>query len=242
MKRPQRGFNLISLMIGMTLSLISILAMLALYKNMVGISVRSIQDAQQDGQVSAGFLTAQLEMRNAGFGIVPSDTTPTDVASKSMRLLQNARLTSGTLTGDPYTPPVEISGNALIWVSKMSTTADATCAGLLVQSGQLVYLKAASTCRAITDWGTTTWTQTILVAAPKNPADDTSYGNIQSASFFKTEQGRCWPFGKYSETQFPNSLKVIMTASISAKDSTGNAIKSVSEICLPNIPIPLTTP
>lgn len=228
MKRPQRGFNLISLMIGMTLSLISILAMLALYKNMVGISVRSIQDAQQDGQVSAGFLTAQLEMRNAGFGMdLP--------ISNSIVLLAGATLSSGTLRADnSYTPPVENTGNALIWVSKASSTAEPTCAGLLVQNGQLVYLRAANTCRAITDRGTTTWTQTVLVAGPKNPADDASYGNLQPAAFFKTESALCWPFGK-TET-LPNRLKVIMTASISAKDSAGNAVKSVSEICLPNLP------
>lgn len=229
MKRPQRGFNLISLMIGMTLSLISILAMLALYKNMVGISVRSIQDAQQDGQVSAGFLTAQLEMRNAGFGMdLP--------ISNSIVLLAGATLTSGTLrASNSYTPPVDNTGNALIWVSKVSTTADATCSGLLVQSGQLVHLKAASSCRAITDWGTTTWTQTTLVAGPKNPADDASYGNLQPASFFRTESAQCWPYGK-TDT-LTSHLKVIMTASISAKDSDGNAVKSVSEVCLPNIPL-----
>lgn len=215
-------------MIGMTLSLISILAMLALYKNMVGISVRSIQDAQQDGQVSAGFLTAQLEMRNAGFGMdLP--------ISNSIVLLAGATLTNNTLRAtNEYPQPVENTGNALVWVSQLSSTVAPSCAGLLAQDGQLFYLKGASSCTEIAHWRTTNWTSTVLVAAPKSPTDDSNYGNLQPAGFFKTESAPCWPFGK-TET-LTNRLKVIMTASISAKDSAGNAVKSVSEICLPNLP------
>ncbi|MCO8165719.1 hypothetical protein NJC38_26650 [Pseudomonas sp. 21LCFQ010] len=239
MKRPQRGFNLISLMIGMTLSLISILAMLALYKNMVGISVRSIQDAQQDGQVSAGLLTAQLEMRNAGFGMdLP--------ISNSIVLLKDAKLTGGTITSEtPYDPPNANKGNALLWASKTSASPAnvANCAGLMVQGGQLLHLKSAGTCTDIhSDWRTLTWSSTILVKAPEQPSDDNNYGNVQPSGFFKTESSKCWPYGKYSESTLPDRLKVIMTASISAKDSTGSAIQSTSEVCLPNLPAPPKNP
>lgn len=218
-------------MIGMTLSLISILAMLALYKNMVGISVRSIQDSQLDGQVSAGLLTAQLEMRNAGFGIDPP-------ISDSIILLSGAALENGALTASSqYAQPSQNTGNALIWISKASSTADATCAGLLAYKGRLIHLKGATGCTKITQWSTTTWTPTILIDTPKKKlADDANYVNLQLDRFFTTESLACWPYGK--TTPLTNRLKITMTASVSAKDSTGKALESTSEVCLSNLPIP----
>jgi len=61
--RYQQGFNLISLMVGMTLSLISIMAMLTLYKNLVSNAAIATQDARQDGQVASA--TPDLAARTA---------------------------------------------------------------------------------------------------------------------------------------------------------------------------------
>ncbi|GAB7531628.1 hypothetical protein PS3A_40420 [Pseudomonas sp. 3A(2025)] len=226
MKRGQRGFNLISLMVGITLSLISVLAMLSLYKNMVGISVQSIQDSRQDGQIAAALLTAQQELRNAGFWITVTSTLDT-----RLKLLYNATLTNGTLSGTARTlSGTETSGNAMVWIYQTSSSATATCAGLLVQSGKLVRLQGASSCTTLAQWNSTTWTATTLIET-NQPAD-----------FFKAVQVACWPFGKavtpLSTTSLP--LKVTITAATSVLDSTSTEsapvyVKSTSETCLPNL-------
>ncbi|MCY1267957.1 hypothetical protein D9M68_216890 [compost metagenome] len=82
MKR-QSGISLISLMLGLLLSTLSILAMLGLYRNLVQAAVVATQDANQDGQLAAGLLTAQLELQSAGFGIdgnTPANLQKTDIA------------------------------------------------------------------------------------------------------------------------------------------------------------------
>ena len=65
----QRAFTLISLMIGTALSMLTILAMLALYKNLVQVAVEATQDANHDGGLASALLTAQLELQSAGFGM-----------------------------------------------------------------------------------------------------------------------------------------------------------------------------
>jgi|GEM_PF-2833087 len=72
-KPRQRGMSLISLMIGMLISMIGILAGIILYQNMVKVSLKSRVDAAQDGQLATAMLSLQLELQAAGFGIVLAD-------------------------------------------------------------------------------------------------------------------------------------------------------------------------
>jgi hypothetical protein len=65
----QRGHSLISMMVGLVISLLTIAAMLAIYKTSIGISSNASQTALRDGQVSAALLAAQIELQQAGYGI-----------------------------------------------------------------------------------------------------------------------------------------------------------------------------
>lgn len=69
----QRGMTLISLMVGLLLSMISILAGMVLYKNLVQVSVESRTDAAQDGQLASAMLSLQLELQSAGYGITSDE-------------------------------------------------------------------------------------------------------------------------------------------------------------------------
>lgn len=69
----QRGMSIISLMIGMLISMIGVLAGIVLYQNMVKVSLKSRADAAQDGQLASAMLSLQLELQSAGFGIVLAD-------------------------------------------------------------------------------------------------------------------------------------------------------------------------
>ncbi len=71
--RLQIGVTLISLLIGMLISIFSVLSILALYKNLVTVSISASSDASHDGQVATALVTAQLELQNAGYGIANAD-------------------------------------------------------------------------------------------------------------------------------------------------------------------------
>ncbi|WP_052417658.1 PilW family protein [Cellvibrio mixtus] len=71
----QKGISLISLMVGLLLAMISILAGMLLYKNIVQSSVQARSDALQDGQIASAMLTLQLELQSAGYGIAKDPTT-----------------------------------------------------------------------------------------------------------------------------------------------------------------------
>ena len=56
-------------MIAMLISIMSVIAIFALYKNLIGVSVSATSDAQHDGHIATTILTAQLELQTAGYGI-----------------------------------------------------------------------------------------------------------------------------------------------------------------------------
>ena len=58
--RLQAGQSLISMMVGLVISLITIAAMLTLYKVMIEVSGNASRSAMRDGQVSSAILAAQI--------------------------------------------------------------------------------------------------------------------------------------------------------------------------------------
>ena len=71
----QGGSTLISILIGMLISLLCIGGSLTLYKNLVRVASETQIDSVHDGQISLAMLTARLELQNAGFGIPGPGTT-----------------------------------------------------------------------------------------------------------------------------------------------------------------------
>lgn len=65
----QRGQTLIGMMVGLVISLLTIAAMLAVYKMMIEVSGAATSDSLRDGQVASGLLAAQIEVQQAGFGV-----------------------------------------------------------------------------------------------------------------------------------------------------------------------------
>ncbi|WP_057631621.1 PilW family protein [Stenotrophomonas humi] len=72
-RRHQAGQTLISMMVGVVISLITISAMLVLYKTMIEVSANASRSALRDGQVSAALLAAQMDLQSAGFGVPAAD-------------------------------------------------------------------------------------------------------------------------------------------------------------------------
>lgn len=67
--RWQQGQSLVGMMVGLVISLLTIAAMLVIYKNMIETSGNALRGAQRDGQVASALLAAQIDMQQAGYGI-----------------------------------------------------------------------------------------------------------------------------------------------------------------------------
>ena len=243
MNREQRGFTLISLMVGTVISLLGILAMLSLYKNLVYTSAASIQSARQDGQVSSALLTAQRELMNGGFWSGSATARASSDIDNYFVLLSGATLTNGTLAGTATAQanfptltsaaPNGITGNAIVWSYQTSSAAVASCAGLAVINGALVSLKGAAGCtQASSQWSSTTWTSTTLIEAG------------QGATMFSVGFATCWPYGRTTDTtNTAYRLQVTLSANNSTLDPNSTDpqpayVKSKATACLINFEKP----
>lgn len=111
----QRGQTLISMMVGLVISLITIAAMMVLYKTMIEVSSNASRAALRDGQVSAALLAMQMDMQSAGFGVPASDS----LGSKLV---------------------VRASGKELVWRYKTELSASGfVCSGMRLVDGEGLY-------------------------------------------------------------------------------------------------------
>ncbi|UVE17292.1 hypothetical protein NVV93_17185 [Pseudomonas sp. LS44] len=216
--RQQRGVSLISLMIGMLLSTVCILAMLGLYKNLVQTAVVATQDANQDGQLAAGLLTAQLELQSAGFGI---DTIGS----------QHLQKTAISLDGS--------NPSALLW--RYLDAAGYQCRGLVDRAGSdantgkpvrlFTLLQADSGCSAGASLGGLNWSVRSELAKLQVPA--TQQAAPQPLIAFSIASLDCAPFGVGAKARHP---QVTLSAPSSAQLAGTSGIAPLSySICLPNI-------
>lgn len=83
----QSGTTLISLLIGLLIAMLCILALLSSYRTIVKTGAESRIASTHDTQLQAGLTTAQLFLQNAGFGLEGSNnllTTNIQVGSKTI--------------------------------------------------------------------------------------------------------------------------------------------------------------
>ncbi len=228
MNARQRGFNLISLMVGTVLSLVSILAMLSLYRNLIATSVVATQDARQDGQVASARLIVQRDLQSAGYGIEDA-AVGTDFV-----LLSGATLEDGSLTGSAATLPG--SGNAVLWHYETGTP---QCAGFLADSSGALYRLEATSCSG--NLATLDWTGIPVLAAPPGTGalDAATFHKATDDAPFSVAYADCWPYQKSADS-LASHLQVTfgsnLTASTAGTSTYAAANRSVT--CLPNIADP----
>lgn len=230
--RLQRGVSLISLMVGMVISLIAVLGALALYRSTTqslygdGGLVRS---SIQDGQLASGLLSAQIALQAAGYGISgPS-------SGIHLLLIRNAVLntSTGQLDGTVVNMSgVAQSGNALVWVQNPNLSANSsayTCNALLSDSGSKAFylLQASTGCHPLaSNWKTITWTSRALVE-----------GQVmsQAINLSARNASNCWPYGAVPEAISKLSAPA---ASVSVTLSYSSSVSGSSNTytsCLANL-------
>lgn len=228
MNRHQQGFNLISLMIGTTLSLISIMAMLTLYKNLVSNAAIATQDARQDGQVASARLTLQRELQSAGYGMTPAVNT-------DLVLLKSATLSTNTLSGQQIMLPSNERGNAVLW--RYEAGGGAVCRGILSTGGSLFTLATSACNGSLTS---RSWVSTPLIATSAAGLNDlASFSNAVDGTAFSLEYEDCWP---YQKDERPLAAHLTATLTTNLTNSTAGSVTysdaNQIAVCLPNFPRP----
>lgn len=245
--KQQQGFSLISTLIGLLISMIVILGMLAIYRTSVQVSVRATEDASQSNQKISGLLRADKHLQSAGFGLAEPEYGGTNI-----HLIANGSLSggvSGTLSGTAETPsgsPRQASGNAIVWyreddanLNGVIENSEKICEGLLARvSGNefagLLRLLPEDNCTGADTWGTIDWTATVLVSAPPMSAHPAMVFQVTEAED-STES--CRPFGIGDAAAPENSASGGLVVTLSTQVSTQDSVVS-STTCLANFVFP----
>lgn len=175
MRHKQRGYSLISIMVGMIVSLLATISIMSLYRvvvhNLFDANSGIQQKAAQERQLATGFLTIQNLVQGAGFGVSSPAT------NKQLILVNGAALSAVSGTAQLTTPgtiqsisTASISGNALFWeINKLldTNTSNWVCQGLVSdQTTKAVYFLTSTTaCHPVyTQWSSQNWTITRLIS------------------------------------------------------------------------------
>jgi Tfp pilus assembly protein PilW len=236
-QRPasQRGWTLTSLMVGLLVSMLVIIAMLSLYRIVVRMTFDPTYGMQptaaQDRQATTGFLAAQNQLQSAGFGVA-SAARNTDIV-----------LVSGSTVVTIPNTGATVSGTAIYWDSNLNPTGTANwvCKGLASQSSgtpttwTLSLVQASGTCNPVSStWNSASlWTTTTVLAS-----------GLPSAITFSASAstGACWPFGAEagssmlalgSMSTLASSQSAVAGVQVTMGWSTSTGTNSWST-CLPN--------
>lgn len=212
----QRGVSLISLMVGLLLAMISILAGMMLYKNIVHTTVQTRSDALQDGQLASAMLSLQLELQNAGYGLVKNPAN-THVA-------------------------LNAASTALYWRFKVNNAFQ--CKGFRIHDSQdgkrrqLQLLKIGTgTCTEVNVLGTLDWVEENTIAEFRQSV--ATAVNLPAITI-ALNSATCFPYGMGTKDTHPMVTITAENAAITAAKTADAAATGPNEpfrydFCLPNL-------
>ncbi len=207
----QRGQTLIGLLIGVLISLITIAAMLVLYKTMIEVSANASRSALRDGQVSAALQAAQMELQSAGFGVPAS-------ASLEDRVV------------------ISDAGKRVVW--RFLEGAQGRCAGLQVETHGINRLPAKD-CNGLAGVSWNAGEQQPMARMPTNPdgsvfalADEVGGMSLAAGYAFHLSDApvNCLPYMQQSDAA---SLPAGRTLDLKSGD--GSSV--LFSVCLPNLAV-----
>lgn len=204
----QHGLTLVSLLVGLIISMILIVATLMLFQNMARITATARGEARTETLRSAAFLGADMALQGAGYGLAAAQI------GTHLLVLPDASLDAdGTLTASAHAA----AGNAVVWAQAIDGST--RCQALLSPAaGGLLQLHSAENCADATDFGSLTWTPHTLIPA-QHPAIDVT---------FSWAAQPCSPFGIVAA---PLTDKVQLTLSTAHH----NGVPLATSLCLSNL-------
>lgn len=229
MVRYQRGFNLISLLVGVVISLISILAMLSLYQSLVANALVATQDARQDGQVTSARLIIQNDLVGAGYGIEDEDAARDAVIVQEVSA--DASETEITVPGGASAD----EGNVVVW-RYLDTSWQ--CGGFEVHDNGALY-KLTNTGSCDSNFPAGPWERRLLMQAPESRVvkgqQFARRADLDTQPPFALDtDAACWPYGKGGGGD--SHYQVTFTYGLT-ESTAGDADADVNKasVCLPNI-------
>ena len=213
MKRRQAGMSLISLMVGLTLSMVALVALLYAYRGIV-VNTKSVTtQGRNQAQVTSSLLAVEQLIQQAGWGSGPTASPPGGTANTNLVLLSGASLSGSTLSGTPASIATALqSGNALVWDNSLSGTT--RCTALLIARAGITRYGPVD-CTSAAAWSTLAWQPAVAMVQPQALA-----ANAQ----FQAQLTDCWPYGGG-----PNGLQTV------AQVTLANIGSSAPSVCLVNI-------
>ena len=216
----QRGITLISLMTGLAISMVLVLATLMLFQRMVRATTAARSDAQADAQRTAAFLSAGIAAQEAGYGIDAAQ------AGTHLVVLTSAALADSALSGTPAS--LGATGNAVVWAE--NATGARRCSALLAPSGSgqggLRKLGPVP-CADAAAFSALAWTTALpLMDAPTAPVADPPTAPLVAITW---REAACTPFGIAAGTGAPEKVLLTLTA------ANSNGVVLETSQCLANV-------
>lgn len=175
-RRQQAGFTLVSMMVGLVISLITIAAMLAVYRASATVSTSAAATSQREGQLASALLGAQIELQQAGFGLEAGEAG------------------------------LEIADNQVVWRYRQALGGPLFCAGLrLGMTGQGEEAAAAllqlqeKPCPGALEAGAARPLAVIPLAIAGDHAVDAGHVDLQDLRFRQTDDSTCLPFEQHRD-------------------------------------------
>lgn len=216
-KFHQTGATLISLLIGLVIAMLCILAVLTAYKTTVKSGVDSRKASTHDTQLQSGLTMAQIFLQNAGFGFDSGNNilaTTLQINSKSTK--------------------------AVVW--RIKDNSIVTCSGLAdIESEdrkkrKLVLISGHSddmgtACNETSNLGSFTWKVESILSNLDDFSNDQSN---PSQVAFTLENKVCTPFGATEENEAVSHPYVLLSATTSTQTIAGLEKVQVP-VCIVNI-------
>lgn len=145
--KSQSGVSLISMLVGITISLITALAMLTLFRHSIKITADTTQISKQDAERTSAMTIAPILLQDAGFGINNARVNDNIIALKGAAF--SASKLSGTVATSGET------ANALVWLRNLGTNFQ--CSALFAVPGKGLLLLGPINCTGLSTWSTASW-------------------------------------------------------------------------------------
>lgn len=203
------GEGLISLMVGLGVSILAIGAMLSAYRATVAVSLPATRSATRDGQIASALMAAQIELQQAGFGVLASEGANLLVTAAGDSIVWRYRRNQGDATFEcaglsiERSDPPDAGSDGLYWLPPVTCTNPAS----VDPSG----------------WGATP-RLVASTAAFYAPSEEERMYELSNARFRIEQPAVCGPFGQAA----------VNRALVVLEDSGRNPPEAIFEQCLTN--------
>lgn len=235
-RRNIKGFTLVELMVGLVISMLIILGMLALYKTAIRFAIPAQLGANAEGQMSAGIIAADKLVQRSG-NKRGSPTSTSSFYLNDLLLVSSASMSGTTLSGSALTTvptTTGSTGNAILWVE--NTNGTFTLNGLFAPaSGGLKYITGSGGASApllSALWSSTSWSSQDIFKAPSPAIPDSPNAGVTTFTITSTGASKCQPFSGTNASFVVSGGKYTLTTNVVGYAGNQKTISSTT--CLIN--------